>query len=256
MPRLICHQYPCLSDNYGVLVHDPSSGATAAIDVPDAAPTLTALEKKGWKLSDILVTHAHWDHVQGIEEVKAKTGATVTGPIKEAGSIPALDRSVASNDTVSLGAHEGKIIDVPGHTIGHIAYWFPDDRVAFAGDALFAMGCGRMNENDPAGMWAGLDRLRALPDDTDIYCGHEYTLANGRFALSVDPSNVDLIARVALVENLRESNKPTLPTTMGQEKKTNPFLRVDTKEIRTHFGLETATNEDVFAAVRSAKDRF
>jgi len=248
--------FPCLSDNYGVLVHDPLSGRTAAIDVPDAAAVLDALDRKGWRLTDILTTHHHADHVQGNLEVKAATGCTITGPAGEAGKIPGIDVEVREGDEIDFAGHPIRVIETPGHTLGHIAYHFPMDDVAFVGDTLFALGCGRVLEGTLEQMWGSVEKVGALPSDTVLYCGHEYTLSNAKFALTVDPDNEKLKARAARIETLRAEDKATLPTTIGEELETNPFLRWDDPSIRKHLGMEKATDAEVFAEIRKRKDNF
>ena len=246
----------CLTDNYGILVHAPETGATASIDAPEAAPILAALGKEGWTLTDIFVTHHHADHVQGIAALKAAfPQARVTGPGREAAMIGALDREVEEGDSVFLGPHMAKVIAVPGHTLGHVAYWFEADKLLFAGDTLFAMGCGRAFEASPAILYRSLLKLAALPDDTQVYCGHEYTLSNARFALSVDPDNAALQRRAETVAALRGAGRLTLPTQMDLERATNPFLRVGEAAIQNSLGLAGADPAEVFTALRERKNR-
>ena len=248
-------QFSCLSDNYGVLIHDPDSGTTIAIDVPDAAPYLAVLEETGWKLTDILITHHHWDHVQGLSELKEKTMATVTGPERSREVISGLDKTVEDDDDILAGPFEIKAIATPGHTLDQISWYIPSLKVAHTGDTLFSLGCGRVFEGDMEMMWASLAGLiRKLPADTTIYCGHEYTAANAKFALSIDPDNEALKKRAAEVDTLRSAGKPTLPTTMGQELATNPFLRANDPGIRKNLGLEDASDAEVFAEIRTRKD--
>ncbi|MBL8589547.1 MAG: hydroxyacylglutathione hydrolase [Methylobacteriaceae bacterium] len=250
------HQFTCLSDNFGVLIHDPASGATASIDAPEAVAVQRALAERGWTLTDILVTHHHADHVQGIPALKAAfPKARVVGPAKEAGKIPEIAETVAEGDVVAVGKLKAKVIETPGHTAGHVAYWFEADAALFAGDTLFAMGCGRVFETPMAVMWDSLSRLAALPPQTQVYCGHEYTLSNARFAIGVDPANAALAARLKEVEALREAGRPTLPTTIGRELETNPFLRADDPGVRKAVGLERADAAAVFAEVRERKNR-
>src|ERR1700694_1414897 len=206
----------CLSDNYAVILHDPASGVTAVIDAPDANPIERALDNAGWKLTHILVTHHHADHVQGIAALK-KRGAIVIGPRGEADKIPALDQAVGENGRVTLGNLAAKVIETPGHTAGHISYWFEGERLLFAGDTLFALGCGRPFERPAPVLWASLLKLRELPGDTKLYCGHEYTLGNARFAVTADPKNKAPAKRLADIETLRAAGKPTLPSTIGDE---------------------------------------
>ena len=214
---------PCRTDNYAYLLHDPSTGATAVVDVPDAGPVRKALADRGWSLTDILITHHHADHVEGVPALKAETGARVVGAAADARRLPPLDLEVAEGDTVMVGAVEGRVLDVSGHTMGHIAFVFPG--AAFTADSLMALGCGRLFEGDAPTMWASLMKLAALPPETMIYSGHEYTEANGRFALTVDPDNDALKARMAEVREARAKGRPTVPAPLSQEIETNPFLR-------------------------------
>lgn len=251
----IC-QFLCRTDNFGVLVHDPETGATAAIDAPDAVPILAALAKENWALTDIFVTHHHADHVQGIPGLKAAfPDARVTGPARESAQIGDLDRAVDDGDEVSVGRHVAKVLAVPGHTLGHIAYWFAQDSLLFAGDTLFAMGCGRAFEAPPAVLYQSLMKLAALPRNTRVYCGHEYTLANARFARSIEPGNAILRHRAEEVAAQREAGQLTLPTTIELEDATNPFLRVNVPEIQASVGLPGGDPAAVFAALRERKNR-
>ncbi len=256
MAQLQTYQFPCLGDNYGVLIHDAADAVTASIDAPDAAAVRGALAEKGWALTHILTTHYHGDHTGGNETLKAETGCTIVGPRGEAGKVPGLDVAVDDGDTVEFGSHEVRVLETPGHTAGHIAYWIPDAGLAFVGDTLFAMGCGRLFEGDARTMWTSLSKIKALPPETTIYCGHEYTLANAEFALSVEPGNQALRARADAVRALRADGKPTLPTTLALELATNPFLRPDSGEIRSTVGLGQAEDWEVFGAVRRRKDSF
>jgi hydroxyacylglutathione hydrolase len=249
-------QFICRTDNFGVLVHDPESRSTAAIDAPDAEPILAALATRGWTLTDILITHHHTDHVQGIGGLKARfPRARVTGPRKEASKIDGLDRQVGEEDEVGVGALGGRVIEVPGHTSGHVAYWFEDADLLFAGDTLFAMGCGRAFEEPPQVLFHSLMRLAALPDETEVYCGHEYTLANAKFALGVDPANGILRERAEHVAKLRAEGKYTLPTTIALECATNPFLRAEEPEVQAAVGMPDADPVAVFAELRDRKNR-
>ena len=247
--------FRCLSDNFGVLLHDPETGATAAIDAPEAAPVEAALKETGWTLTDILVTHHHADHTGGIEALKRKYGCRVVAPAGEPAKIPAVDETVREGDRVKVGNLSASVIETPGHTLDHIAYWFHADKVAFAGDTLFAMGCGRAFEAPPAVLYQSLLKLASLPDDTQIYCGHEYTLANARFALSVDPDNAALRRRAETVAAERAEGGLTLPTSLGLERATNPFLRVGEPAIQQSLGLRNAPPAEAFAALREAKNR-
>lgn len=247
---------PCLGDNYAPLLHDKSTGATATVDTPDAGPILAALEARGWSLTHVLNTHHHYDHTGGNEELKRRTGCQIIGPANEADRIPGLDVAVADGDRISVGSFEAKVLDVGGHTAGHIAYHFPGQSAAFVGDALFVLGCGRIFEGTPAQMWGSLQKIRDLPDDTVVYCAHEYTESNARFAkhLGGVPGLAD---RLAAIADLRSSGKATVPTLLGHEKATNPFLRADTDAIREAVGLAAGTPAvQVFAEVRGMKDRF
>ena len=202
MAKLQVHQFPTRSDNYGVLIHDPASEATAAIDAPDAEELLAALHDKGWVLTHILTTHHHHDHTAGNAIVKRMTGCTILGPAKEAGSIPAIDAQVKEGDTVEIGSVKGKVIETPGHTKGHVSYFFPEDGIVFVGDTLFSVGCGKLLEGDAKTMWSSLSELAKLPPETKLYCGHEYTDKNCKFALTIEPENDALRARAAEVAAL------------------------------------------------------
>ncbi len=249
-------QFPCLSDNYGVLVHDSDTGATATIDAPDGEAVLKACEETGWQITDILVTHHHADHTQGIPAVKTRfPGAKITAPAKEADRIGGVDVRVAEGDTVSVGHLHAKVIETPGHTAGHIVYWFEGQDVLFAGDTLFALGCGRVNETPLDVMWASLSKLAQLPLETQVYAGHEYTASNARFALTVDPDNAVLKHRAEEVAVLRAAGKPTLPTTLEIERATNPFLRAGDPAVQAAVGMAGADPAAVFAELRERKNR-
>jgi len=246
----------CLKDNYGVLLHDPDTGATAAIDAPEAAPVEAALKTTGWKLTDILVTHHHHDHTGGIEALKKKYNCRVVAPEKEKAKIPAVDKTVREGDDVAVGKLKGKVIETPGHTLGHITYYFPEDHLAFVGDTLFSIGCGRVIEGTPEMMWASLKKLRQLPNETLVYCGHEYTAANIKFALTVDANNPVLEARATQVRQLLAEGEPTIPVTIGDEKLENPFLRADVADLACDIGMAGKQPAEVFAEIRGRKDRF
>ena len=248
--------FPCLSDNYGVLIHDPDSGATASIDAPEAAPVAAALKKTGWKLTDILVTHHHGDHTAGIAELKRRYKCRVLAPRREAQRIADVDETVGEGDTVRVGGLQGRVIDTPGHTAGHISYFFPVDKLAFVGDTLFSIGCGRVIEGDAQMMWQSLLKLRNLPDDTKFFCGHEYTEANIRFAETIEPDNAQLADRAAEVTKLRATGNPTIPATIGAEKAENPFLRADLPDVAKAVGLAGSPAWKVFAEIRERKNRF
>lgn len=248
--------FVCLKDNYGVLLHDPATGATAAIDAPEAAPIEAALTASGWRLSDILVTHHHGDHTAGIPELKQRHRCRVVAPRQEAADIPLVDVAVGEGDTVSVGGLAARVMETPGHTLGHIAYWFEAEKLAFVGDTLFSIGCGRVIEGTPEMLWQSLLKLRGLPDDTQIYCGHEYTEANIRFAKTIEPNNQRLAAREAEVKTLRARNAPTIPATIGAEKAENPFLRADRPEVAAAVGLAGKPAAQVFAEIRARKNKF
>jgi hydroxyacylglutathione hydrolase len=251
------HQYPCLTDNYGALVHDSTTGATACVDVPESAPTLAALAERGWNLTDILITHHHADHIQGVPDVRAKfPNAKIWGPAKDVARIRFLDHQVKEGDMARVGSLRAKVIETPGHTLGHIAYHFEDNAVAFCGDTLFSLGCGRVLETPLAVMWSSLAKLAVLPGDTQIYCGHEYTQANGRFAITIEPDNPVLKTRIEEIARLRAEGRPTLPTTLAAELAANPFLRVEEPAIQAAIGMAGAEPAAVFGELRGRKDRF
>jgi hydroxyacylglutathione hydrolase len=246
----------CLKDNYGVLLHDPESGATASIDAPEAAPVEAALKATGWKLTDILVTHHHGDHTGGIVALKEKYQCRVVAPAAEAAAIPAVDETVREGDKVKVGKLTGSVIETPGHTNGHIAYWFHADKLAFVGDTLFSIGCGRVIEGTPEMMWRSLVKLRDLPNDTEIYCGHEYTAANIRFARTIEPNNAVLAAREAQAKQQIAQGEPTIPVTIGDEKLANPFLRADVAEVAAGIGMTGKPAAQVFTEIRARKNKF
>jgi hydroxyacylglutathione hydrolase len=248
------HQFPCLSDNYGFLIHDPGSGATATIDTPDAEEILRQADAKGWRITDIWNTHWHPDHAGGNAAIKAQTGAMVTGPAEVGRIGRAPDRIVDESDRVKLGETEARVLNVGGHTLGHIAYVFDADNVAFVGDALFSLGCGRLFEGTPQQMWSSLQKIAALPDDMTLYCAHEYTQANARFAITIDPANRALQARIAEIAKLRAEGRATVPMTLSVEKATNPFLRAP--RLKGALMLPNAQDWEVFADIRRRKDNF
>ncbi|TCT45116.1 hydroxyacylglutathione hydrolase [Martelella mediterranea] len=256
MTRLEIAVFMCRSDNYGVLVHDPETGRTATIDAPDADAVAGEAEKRGWKLTDILTTHHHKDHVEGNLPLKERYGCRIVGPVEEAVVIPGLDLAVAEGDPLEFAGHRIEVIETPGHTAGHICYHFVDDKLLFAADTLFAMGCGRLFERPAAVMLTSLEKLMALPDDTEVYFGHEYTLANAKFALSVDGDNQVLKERAEAIAALRDAGDFTIPTTIGLEKKTNPFLRFENPAMRAGLEMENASNAEVLAEIRRRKDHF
>ena len=256
MSALSIHMFPCLADNYGYLLHDTDSGVTAAVDTPDADEILVQLEAKGWRLTHVLNTHHHADHAGGNLALKQKTGCTIVGPRADAARIPGIDVAVGEGDVVELGTHRATVFDTPGHTRGHIVYYFATARAAFVGDTLFALGCGRLFEGTPAQMWGSLNKILRWPDDTRIYCAHEYTESNARFALTVEPQNHALRARADAVAKLRGAGKPTVPSMLGEEKATNPFLRAASEDLRATIGLPAAADVEVFAKTRALKDAF
>ena len=251
---LTVHQFPCLSDNYGFLLHDSESGETACIDTPDAGEYLKQAEAKGWRITQIWNTHWHPDHAGGNEAIKAATGCTITAPAGDAAKIAGIDRTVTHGEAVMLGGHAADVIDVGGHTLGHIAYHLSDDAIAFVGDSLFALGCGRMFEGDPDQFWASLSRLKALPSGTLMYCAHEYTAANAKFALHADPDNAQLQDYAQEIAARRKKEEPTVPFLLARELETNPFLRADDPAMQARWG--GVTPSETFAALRAAKDSF
>jgi hydroxyacylglutathione hydrolase len=256
MQPLQVRQFACLSDNYGFLIHDPETGETASIDTPDANMIQRECAAAGWTLTQIWNTHHHYDHAGGNAALIAATGARVVGPSYDVERIPTITQPVSDGDRVTLGSKTAEVWFTPGHTLGHICYIFRDEAKAFVGDTLFALGCGRLFEGTPEQMWASLSRLADLPEETAIYCAHEYTQANAAFALSVDPDNRDLQAYSVAVDAERARGEPTVPTTIGAEKMANPFLRAADQSLRLRLGLETASDSDVFAEIRRRKDSF
>lgn len=256
MSKLEIIQIPVLNDNYVYLARDPEMEMTAVVDPAVSGPVLEELDRRGWKLTHILNTHHHGDHVGGNEELKSKTGCTIVGPRADRDRIPGIDQELSDGDHFNLGNAEAVVFDVPGHTRGHIAYWFKDSDALFSGDTLFAMGCGRLFEGTPTQMWTSLQKFLDLPGQTRVYCAHEYTEANGRFALSVEPDNATLRTRMDEVERLRAEGRPTVPSTMADEIATNPFLRPDSTDLQRTIGLEGAGLVDVFARTRELKDNF
>jgi hydroxyacylglutathione hydrolase len=251
------HQFLCLSDNFGLLAHDTDTGATASLDAPEAEPILTALSEMGWSLTDIWLTHHHHDHIGAVAELKrAFPAARVVGSRKDAGRLPPLDVLVGEGDDLRLGRGGAKVFETPGHTLGHLAYYFDEDDVVVVGDTLFSLGCGRVMEGTMPMMHETLMRLADLPGETAVYCGHEYTQANARFALTVDPANPLLAERAQDVDALRKKGAFTLPTTIALELETNPFLRAANPLLQKSLGLELADPVDIFAELRERKNRF
>jgi len=255
MSRLDIHQFISRSDNFAVLIHDPETGATASIDAADAADIRRELAAKGWKLSHILVTHHHADHTDGILPLKSETGCKVIGPKAEASKIQGLDQLVAEGDTFKVGNIQVDVIDTPGHTAGHISLVLPDHKTAFVADTLFVMGCGRIIEGNPEMMWNSLQKIARLPKDTELYCGHEYTVANAKFALAIEPNNQKLVERAAQVTAMRARNALTQPTRVDIELETNPFLRPHVPAIRERLGMKDKKDWEVFAEIRERKNR-
>jgi hydroxyacylglutathione hydrolase len=256
MAQLQIEQISALSDNYVYLLHEPQAGMTAVVDPGVAAPVLERLSAQGRRLDWILSTHHHADHTGGNLELKQATGCRIAGPKADAARIPGIDLGLAERDRFQLGDAEAEVFETPGHTSGHISYWFAEPKALFCADTLFSLGCGRLFEGTPAQMWRSLSKFAPLPDDARVYCAHEYTQANARFALSVDPDNPALQARAAEVDRLRAAGQPTVPSTLGAERVANPFLRPQDPAIRKRLGLADAGDVDVFAELRKRKDRF
>jgi hydroxyacylglutathione hydrolase len=247
---------PVLRDNYIHVLHDVETGATAVVDPAESLPVLDVLAQRGWILTHILNTHHHADHVGGNRELKRVTDCRVIGKHKGSEFIPDLDFPVGEGDWITLGTRRVQVMEVPGHTLGHIAYWLPEDHALFSGDTLFGMGCGRLLGGTVQQLWTSLERLLGLPDDTRVYCAHEYTQNNGRFALMMEPGNPALIKRMKEVDRMRSENLPTVPSLMGMERETNPFLRPESPEIRERLGMPDAANQAVFQELRFRKDAF
>ena len=245
---------PCRTDNYAFLVHNSETGETALIDAPEAAPIKAALDARGWTLSDILITHHHDDHIAGVDALRS--GARVVGAKADAHRLPDLDLAVEEGDTITVCGGPTHVIDVSGHTVGHIAFHMPGPALVFTADSLMALGCGRLFEGTPAQMWDSMQKLRSLPDDTIICSGHEYTESNARFAASLDPDNPNLISRIKGIVAARAAGQPTVPSTLTEEKRTNPYLRVDIPEFKAVLGIADASDVEVFAHVRGRKDKF
>ncbi len=256
MSHLEMHQFMCRTDNYGLLVHDHKSGATTSIDAPDAIEIEKQLKKRGWQLTHIFTTHHHGDHVEGNQALKDQFGCIIIGPKAEADRIPGIRTQVSGGEKFTWAGREVRVFDCPGHTKGHIAYHIAAEFSLFAGDTLFSLGCGRVLDGMMDEMHQSVNQFRALSPSTYVYCGHEYTEANGRFALSVEPGNRMLQQRVAVVSNLRKEGKMTCPSSIGEELKSNPFLRCDSPEIRRNLKLEGAPDAAVFAELRQRKDAF
>lgn len=256
MAEMEIAQIPVLRDNYVYLVHDPATGATAAVDPSVAAPVGAELARRGWRLSLILNTHHHPDHTGGNLELKAATGCRIVGNREDRARIPGIDVAVGDGDKIAVGDRVAEVIAVSGHTIGHIAFWFAADEALFCGDTLFSLGCGRLFEGTAAMMWQSLGRLRSLPEATRVYCGHEYTEANARFALSIDPDNEVLRRRALAVDALRARGEPTVPARLGDERRANPFLRADDPGLQAAVGTPPGDAVAAFAEIRRRKDVF
>ncbi len=247
---------PCLADNYAYLLHDAASGHTTLVDAPEATPILNALAARGWRLDQILLTHHHSDHIQGVPEIVAATGAVVLGARADAHRLPPLTRAMAEGDSVLIGSEKAHVLDVSGHTLGHIAFHLPQSSLAFTADSLMAGGCGRLFEGSPALMWQSLSKLAALPGETLICSGHEYTTTNLRFAATIEPENPALQARTAKVAKARAEGRPTVPSRLSGELATNPFLRARLPHVKALIGRPDASDAEAFAEIRARRDKF
>jgi hydroxyacylglutathione hydrolase len=247
--------FPCLTDNFGYLIHDPETGATASIDAPEAGPIIRALEREGWTLTDILITHHHHDHVGGVAELKKKYDCRVVAPHDKTAAIAGVDLRTAQGAVVKVGNLLARVLETPGHTLDHVSYVFDNEKALFAADTLFSIGCGRVFEGTYPMMWESLLKLRALPDDFKLYCGHEYTSANVKFALTIEPENAALKARAEEVRRLRAENKPTVPTLLGEEKKANVFLRADEPSVAASVRTKGRSAAEVFGELRERKNK-
>lgn len=247
---------PCLSDNYTFLIHDHVSGATAVVDVPDPAPILAALAERGWTLTDVFLTHHHWDHVDGLPGLLEKAPARVWGAAADADRLPPLDHALADGDTFEFGGETVHVLDVSGHTLGHIAYYLPASELVFTGDSLMAAGCGRLFEGSPEVMWQSLSKFSAFSGETLVCSGHEYTASNIRFALALDPAHAATILRAGKTDEARSAGLATVPSTLALERQTNPFLRASDPALKTAIGMADAPDAEVFAEIRRRKDNF
>ena len=245
---------PCLQDNYAFLLHNAQTGDTLLVDAPDAPPIQAVLDAQGWTLTDILLTHHHWDHVDGLEPLRGT--ARVIGATADAHRLPKLDLAISEGDIVTICGEDAQVFDVSGHTVGHIALYFPNSGPVFTADSLMALGCGRLFEGTPAQMWQSMLKLRALPDETRVCSGHEYTETNARFALTIEPDNSDLISRIETITRSRANGQPTVPSDLGLEKRTNPFLRADVPALQSAVGMANAAPADVFTLIRKKRDNF
>lgn len=247
---------PCRSDNYAYLIRDATSGVVALVDAPEAAPIEAALASRGWALDVILITHHHDDHIAGVEALRASSGAEVIGAEADRYRLPPLDRAVVDGDMIAIGGAVGEVIEVPGHTVGHVAFYFPDGPALFSADSLMVMGCGRLFEGSPEQMWASLERMASLPGETLVYSGHEYTEANTRFARAIDPGHGPTRARESEVLAARARGEATVPARLDLERRTNPFLRVKDADLKAVMGMPNSSDAQVFAAIRRRKDSF
>ena len=255
-PSLEIKMFPCLFDNYGFLIHDAEANLTATIDTPEVSAIQNALAEEKWQLTHIINTHHHFDHAGGNLELKRKTDCTILGPSMDQQRIPGIDIAIEHQEEFTFGNHKVVCYHTPGHTTGHVVYHFMNQKVAFVVDTLFAMGCGRLFEGTAEQMWSSLQLIMEWPDDTLLYCAHEYTQNNAEFALTVEPENLELVQRKAEVDLMRSNNRPTVPTKVGIEKKTNPFLRPYSEEIKINLNLAHASDAEVFAEIRKRKDNF
>jgi hydroxyacylglutathione hydrolase len=247
--------FPCLSDNFGYLIHDPATKATASIDAPEAAPVIAALEREGWQLTDILITHHHHDHVGGVAELKQKYNCRVVAPHDKSTKIADVDLRTKQGDVLKIGSLLARVLETPGHTLDHVSYVFDNEKALFAADTLFSIGCGRVFEGTYPMMWESLLKLRALPGDFKLYCGHEYTASNIKFALTIEPDNAALKARAEEVKRLREANKPTIPTLLGEEKKANVFLRADEPSVAASVRMKDRSAAEILGELRERKNK-
>ena len=247
---------PCRTDNYAFLLHNAETGQTAVVDAPEVPAIEAALKTRGWELSDILITHHHDDHIAGVDALRARFGARVIGAAADAYRLPKLDLALTEGEVVVVCGEAASVIDVSGHTLGHIAFYFAASHAAFTADSLMALGCGRLSEGTAAQMWASMQKLRALPADTLICSGHEYTANNARFAMTIEPGNPDLVARVAAITAARAQGRFTVPSLLALEQQTNPYLRADVPALAAAIGMTGADPADIFAEVRRRKDKF